>query len=341
MISRVIGGTEENPVQKHFHLLVTLLAISIMVLASPPASAQSRYPERPVTLVVPSPPGGVHDVIGRVWAEKLRPHLGTIVVENRGGAGAMIGATDVARAKADGYTLLLGSTTTQVLITPLLAKPPFEPFRDFITIAAFAASSTSVAVAPTLPVHSLKELIDYVKANPGKLSYGSTGNGSITHLTGELFKKLAGGLDIVHVPYKGIGPALNDLVSGHIPMLTPNATGQIPQLNETGKLRLLSVNSAQRLDVLPNVPTSTEAGLEGMIAQTTFAIFAPAGTPKEIIEKISGLTQTVMAEREFQSQLIKIGFEPLVGLGPDKSDQLFREEAVRWVPIIKSIGTAN
>src|SRR5215207_2567457 len=253
-----------------------LLAAIATVLASiSGAFAQSRYPERPVTLVVPSPPGGVHDVIGRVWAERIRPHLGTIVVENRGGAGAMIGATEVARAKPDGYTLLLGSTTTQVLITPMLVKPPFEPFRDFTTVAAFAASSTSIAVAASIPASSLKDLIDYAKSNPGKLSYGSTGNGSITHLTGELFKKLAGGLDIVHVPYKGIGPALNDLVSGHIPMLTPNATGQIPQLNETGKLRLLSVNAPQRLDVLPDVPTSTEAGLQGMVAQTTFAIFAP------------------------------------------------------------------
>jgi tripartite-type tricarboxylate transporter receptor subunit TctC len=333
---------QEDPMHKHCYFLVAPLALSIAVLAAVPSVfAQSRYPERPVTLVVPSPPGGVHDVIGRVWAEKLRPHLGTIVVENRGGAGAMIGATDVARAKAGGYTLLLGSTTTQVLITPLLAKPPFEPFRDFATIAAFAASSTSVAVAPTLPVQTLKELIAYVEANPGKLSYGSTGNGSITHLTGELFEKLAGGLDIVHVPYKGIGPALNDLVSGHIPMLTPNATGQIPQLNETGKLRLLSVNSLQRLDVLPNVPTSTEAGLEGMVAQTTFAIFAPTGTPKEVVDKISSLTQSAMAEKEFQSQLIKTGFEPLVGLGPEASEQLFRQEATRWVPIIKSIGATN
>jgi tripartite-type tricarboxylate transporter receptor subunit TctC len=319
-----------------------LLALTAVFFASvSDAYAQTRYPERPVTLIVPSPPGGVHDVIGRVWAERIRPQLGTIVVENRGGAGAMIGATDVARSKPDGYTLLLGSTTTQVLITPMLAKPPFEPFRDFITVAACAASSTSIAVASSVPARSLKELIDYAKANPGKLSYGSTGNGSITHLTGELFKKLAGGLDIVHVPYKGIGPALNDLVSGHIPMLTPNATGQIPQLNDAGKLRLLSVNSLQRLDVLPDVPTSTEAGLQGMVAQTTFAIFAPAGTPKDIVEKISGLTQSAMSDKEFQKQLVNIGFEPLVGMTPESSEKLFRQEADRWVPIIKTLGPAN
>jgi tripartite-type tricarboxylate transporter receptor subunit TctC len=327
---------------RHHHFLIRLVAVTAIVVVSISAAcAQSHYPERPVTLVVPSPPGGVHDVIGRVWAEKIRPHLGTIVVENRGGAGAMIGATEVARAKPDGYTLLLGSTTTQVLITPMLAKPPFEPFRDFTTVAAFAASSTSIAVAAAVPVGNLKELIDYAKSNPGKLSYGSTGNGSITHLTGELFKKLAGGLDIVHVPYKGIGPALNDLVSGHIPMLTPNATGQIPQLNETGKLRLLSVNASQRLDVLPNVPTSLEAGLEGMIAQTTFAIFVPAATPKDIVEKLSGLTQTAMADKEFQSRLVQIGFEPLVGITPEKSEQLFRDETARWIPIIKAVGATN
>ena len=322
-------------------VLHLLAAAVILVGVTSGAPAQDRYPERPVTLVVPSPPGGVHDVIGRVWAEKLRPQLGTIVVENRGGAGAMIGATEVARAKPDGYTLLLGSTTTQVLITPMLAKPPFEPFRDFVTVAAFAASSTSVAVAPAVPARSLKELIEYAKANPGKLSYGSTGNGSITHLTGELFKKLAGGLDIVHVPYKGIGPALNDLVSGHIPMLTPNATGQIPQLNETGKIRLLSVNAPQRLEVLPNVPTSLEAGLEGMIAQTSFAIFVPAGTPKEVVDKISSLTQAAMADKQFQARLVQIGFEPLTGMTPESSERLFRDEAARWVPIIKAVGATN
>jgi tripartite-type tricarboxylate transporter receptor subunit TctC len=322
--------------------LVSIVAVTAtLLILNSGVFADDRYPERPVTLVVPSPPGGVHDVIGRVWAERIRPQLGTIVVENRGGAGAMIGATEVARAKPDGYTLLLGSTTTQVLITPMLAKPPFEPFRDFITVAAFAASSTSVAVAPSVPVHSLKELIDYAKANPGKLSYGSTGNGSITHLTGELFKKLAGELDIVHVPYKGIGPALNDLVSGHIPMLTPNATGQIPQLNESGKLRLLSVNASQRLEVLPNVPTSLEAGLEGMIAQTTFAIFVPTGTPRKIVDKISGLTQDALADKEFQSRLVQIGFEPLVAMGPEKSQQLFHDEASRWAPIIKAVRTVN
>lgn len=323
------------------HLFSLLAASAAFLISTAGAFAEDRYPERPITLVVPSPPGGVHDVIGRVWAERIRPQLGTIVVENRGGAGAMIGATEVARAKPDGYTLLLGSTTTQVLITPMLAKPPFEPFRDFTTVAAFAASSTSIAVAPSVPARSLQELIDYAKANPGKLSYGSTGNGSITHLTGELFKKLAGGLDIVHVPYKGIGPALNDLVSGHIPMLTPNATGQIPQLNETGKLRILSVNAPQRLDVLPNIPTSPEAGLQGMIAQTTFGIFVPAGTPKEIVDKISGLTQAALTDKEFQSRLVQIGFEPLVGMTPEKSQQLFRDESARWVPIIKAIGATN
>jgi tripartite-type tricarboxylate transporter receptor subunit TctC len=322
-----------------FTRFVAAAAALLGVISSAPA--QDRYPDRPVTLVVPSPPGGVHDVIGRVWAEKLRSQLGTIVVENRGGAGAMIGATEVARAKPDGYTLLLGSTTTQVLITPMLAKPPFEPFRDFATVAAFAASSTSVAVAPDVPARSLKELIGYAKANPGKLSYGSTGNGSITHLTGELFKKLAGGLDIVHVPYKGIGPAMNDLVSGHIPMLTPNATGQVPQLNETGKIRLLSVNAPQRLEVLPSVPTSLEAGLEGMIAQTTFAIFVPAGTPKEVVDKISSLTQAAMADKQFQARLVQIGFEPLTGMTPESSERLFRDEAARWVPIIKAVGATN
>src|SRR5579862_5199703 len=260
-------------------VLITAIAAPIAAVIRP-AYTQERYPERPIHLMVPSVPGGVNDVIARLWAEQARPLLGTIVVDNHGGGGGLMGATDVAKAPPDGYTLMLASTTTQVLITPLLSRPPYDPIKDFAYISVFANSSTSIVVHPSVPATTLAELIAYAKANPHKLSYGSAGNGSITNLTGELFKKLAGGLDIVAIPYKGIGDGILDLVSGRVPMFIANATAQILELNRTGKVRILAVNAPARIKGAPAIPTSAEAGLPGMVAQMTFAIVAPAGTPK-------------------------------------------------------------
>jgi tripartite-type tricarboxylate transporter receptor subunit TctC len=318
-----------------FGLLAIFLAISIT--ASAPA--QEHYPARPIRLVIPSVPAGVHDVIGRVWAERVKSQLGTIVIDNRGGGGGLIGANDIAHAPPDGYNILLGSTTTHVLITPVMANPPYDPVKDFSAIAVFALSSTSIVINPALPARTLAELIDYAKANPGKLSYGSAGNGSITNLAGELFKQRAGGLDIVHVPYKGIGQAVGDLIGGQIPMLSANATAQILDLNRAGKLRILSVNSQTRVRSAPDVPTSIEAGLPGMLAQTTFGVFAPAGTPRPMLERINAVTQQAMADESFQNELMRLGFEPVRDVGPDQAAGVFQDELVRWTPILKTITT--
>jgi tripartite-type tricarboxylate transporter receptor subunit TctC len=314
-------------------------ALSAAALLSRPAWAQDRYPARPVHLVIPATPGGVHDIIGRVWAERIKPHFGTVVIDNRGGGGGLIAATEVAHAQPDGYSLLMGSTTTNVLITPLLANPPYDPVKDFSAVTVFAYSSTSIVIHPSVPAKTLQELIAYAKANPKKLSYGSAGNGSITNLAGELFKRRAGGLDIVHVPYKGIGQVVVDLVSGQIPMMSANATAHILDLHRTGKARILSVNSPTRLKTAPDIPTSIEAGLPGMLAQTTFGIFAPAGTPKPVIDRLNAATQQVMVEEPFQKELLKLGFEPLIGIGPDKAAGVFQDELIRWTPILKTVST--
>jgi tripartite-type tricarboxylate transporter receptor subunit TctC len=316
-----------------------LLAAAITASLPTTAPAQDRYPSRPVRLAIPASAGGVHDVIGRVWAEKIKPHFGPVVIDNRGGGGGLIAATDVARAQPDGYTLLMGSTTTNVLITPLLANPPYDPVKDFAAVAVFAYSSTSVVINPSVPARTLRELIDYAKANPRALSYGSAGNGSITNLAGELFKQRAGGLDIVHVPYKGIGPVLVDVVSGQLPMMSANATAHILDLHRAGKVRILSVNSSARLKTAPDIPTSIEAGLPGMVAQTTFGIFAPAGTLRPILDRINQVTQHVMADEQFQKELLRLGFEPLLGIGPDQATGVFQDELVRWTPILKSVST--
>jgi tripartite-type tricarboxylate transporter receptor subunit TctC len=317
--------------------MLGLLAASIALTAT--AAAQERYPTRPIRLVIPSVPAGVHDVIGRVWAEKVKPQLGTIVIDNRGGGGGLIGANDVAHAQSDGYSILLGSTTTHVLLTPAMSNPPYDPVKDFSAVAVFAASSTSVVINASVPARTLAELVAYAKANPGKLSYGSAGNGSITNLAGELFKLRAGGLDIVHVPYKGIGQGVSDLIGGQIPMLSANATAQILDLHRAGKVRILAVNARARIKSAPDIPTAIEAGLSDMVAQTTFGVFAPGGTRRPILERINAVTQDAMAEPQFQGELLRLGFEPVLDIGPDNAAGVFQEELARWTPILKATST--
>jgi tripartite-type tricarboxylate transporter receptor subunit TctC len=327
-----------RPDARMLGLLAASIAVAATALAAT-AAAQERYPARPIRLVIPSVPAGVHDVIGRVWAEKVKPQLGTIVIDNRGGGGGLIGANDVAHAQPDGYSILLGSTTTHVLLTPAMANPPYDPVKDFSAVAVFAASSTSAVINASVPVRTLAELIAYAKANPGKLSYGSAGNGSITNLAGELFKLRAGGLDIVHVPYKGIGQGVSDLIGGQIPMLSANATAQILDLHRAGKIRILAVNARARVKSAPDIPTAIEAGLPEMVAQTTFGVFAPAGTPRPILERINAVTQEAMADPQFQNELLRLGFEPVLDVGPDKAAGVFKEELARWTPILKTTST--
>jgi tripartite-type tricarboxylate transporter receptor subunit TctC len=321
-------------------LRLGVLAASLTTLLPASALAQAPYPARPVRLVIPSVPAGVHDVIGRVWAEKIKSRLGgIIVIDNRGGGSGAIGANDVAHSMPDGYSILLGSTTTNVLVPPVMANPPYDPAKDFAAVSVFAYSTTSIVVHPSLPAHSLKELIDYAKANPGKLTYGSAGKGSITNLAGELFKLRAGGLDIVNVPYKGIGQAVGDFIGGQIPMLSANATAQILDLHRAGKARILSVNAAERIRSAGDIPTSIESGLPGMVAQTTFGIFAPAGTPRAVLDRLNEVTQQAMNDEAFQRELLRLGFEPMLGVGPDKAAALFQDERVRWMPILKTVSS--
>ena len=212
----------------------SLAALSTLPMAMRRAAAQSKYPERPIRLVIPFPPGGVYDAVGRPWADRVKSSLGTVVVENIGGAGGSLGAAAVARSPSDGYTLLLGGGGALVLTPIASSRPPFDPVRDFEPIALLITTGLAIVVHPSLPVKTLAELIDYARINPGKLSYGSAGVGSMNQLTGELFKSLSGAADIVHVPYKGAGPAITDLISGQIPIATPNVTAQILELHHAG-----------------------------------------------------------------------------------------------------------
>ena len=314
-----------------------LVAAAAAALSPLGAIAQAPYPDKPIRLVVPFAPGGVVDTVGRLWAQRVGPGLGTVIVENRGGAGGTIGTADVARAQPDGYTLLLGNTSTQVLNPATMARSPYDPVKDFITIDIIAISATSIIVHPSLPVRDVSSLIAYAKANAGKLSYGSAGAGTVTHLAGEMFKQRGGGLDIVHVPYKGAGPGIADLVSGYVPIMTPNITGQLLSLHEAGKVRILAVNAAQRLKAAPNIPTAVET-LPDMIALVFSGVFAPAGTPRPIVDRISQLTRTALADPAFQNTLVQSGFEPVLDSSPEKAQSFIEQEHKRLVPVIKAAG---
>jgi tripartite-type tricarboxylate transporter receptor subunit TctC len=300
--------------------------------------AQARYPDRPIKLVVPFVAGGVNDAVARVWIDRMKGVLGTIFVENTGGAGGVVGAAAVARAQPDGYTILMGGGGSQVLNPIAMSKPPYDPIRDFEPITMIAVLPMTIAVTPALPVHTLQELIAYAKANPGKLVYGSAGTGSMTHLSGELFKSLAGTPDIVHVPYRGGGPSITDLISGQVPMIVTNVNGQVLELHRSGKLRMIAVTSPQRLAADPEFPTAAESGLPGLVAVNFAALFAPARTQKPIIGQIAAATATAMAETEMRKNLIDQGMEPVMDSTPEKTRRFIEEDIARWTPVIRAIG---
>jgi tripartite-type tricarboxylate transporter receptor subunit TctC len=296
------------------------------------------YPTRPIRLVIPFPPGGAFDAVGRPLADKMRPLLGTVVVDNIGGGGASLGAAAVAHARPDGYTLLLGGTLPHVNEAVLKRQPLYDPVKDLDPIAAVAANVLCIAVHPSVPVQTLKELIAYAKANPGKLSYGHAGVGSIQHLTGELFKSLAGTPDIAQIPYRGTGPLIADLLGGQIPLGTPGVTGQVLEYHRSGKLRVLAVTSPTRLVAAPELPTAVEQGFPGMTVRGSIGLLAPAGTPHAIIEQIAQATRMVVAEPAFQRMLIDAGIEPTPDSNPDEFRRSLAADVALWTPVVKTLG---
>lgn len=305
--------------------------------AALPAPALA-YPDKNIRLIVPFSAGGATDVAARLWAEKMKNGLGTVVVENKGGGGGAIGTAEVARSQPDGHTMVFGNTSTQVLIPALLEKPPYDPMKDFQAVYMVCLSPTCIVVHESVPAKTLSELIAYAKANPTKLSYGSAGTGTMTNLSGELFKKLIGVPGITHIPYKGAAPGIADLASGHIPMMTPNLGGPLLDFHRIGKVRILAIASKTRIKAAPDIPTAIEAGLPDMVAANFNGLFAPAGTPKAVLDKITGLTRTAMADEAVQKTLIASGFEPVVDSGPEAAQQMVADESARWKPIMKETG---
>ena len=314
--------------------LVLYLACIASLVVPAPASAQAAFPTRPVTLVVPFPPGGGTDTGGRILAEQLGKLWGqTVVVENKGGAAGQIGADLVAKAKPDGYTLLLGNIGTQAINPSLYSKLPYDPDTAFAPIALIAELPLALMVNPTVPANTAAELIALAKSRPGQLSYSSAGSGGAPHLAAELFKDRTGSF-ILHVPYRGGGPALSDLIAGHVQLsfLTVlEASGHI----KSGKLRALAVTGERRVPALPDVPTLAETVLPGFNAISWLGVLAPAGTPKEIVAKIAADIRGVMADEAVKARFASLGGVPRT-TSPQDFAKLIAADRARYAQIITS-----
>jgi len=309
-----------------------LIAAALLALAGV-AVAQGAYPGRPVTLVVPFPPGGGTDTGARIVAQKLGAKWGqTVIVENKGGAAGMIGADMVAKAKPDGYTLLMGNIGTQAINPSLYPKMPYDAATAFVPIALVAELPLAMMVNPAVPAKTAREFIALAKSEPGKLSYSSSGAGGAPHLAAEMFKE-ATGTFIVHVPYRGGGPAIGDLLAGHVQlsfMTVLEASGHI----KAGKLRALAVTGSKRVPALPDVPTLAEATLPGFNSISWIGILAPAGTPKEIVDKVSSDVREVLASDDVKLKLIELGAVP-AGTTPAQFQALIASDRKRYEQVIK------
>ena len=306
--------------------------------ASHIASAQERYPAKPVRVIVPFPAGGPTDIVGRVIAGKLSELLGQqFVVENRTGGGGNIGTEVAAKAPADGYTLLVATVSTHAINPGVYKKLPYDPVKDFAPIAQVGVTPSILSMHPSIPVKDVKGLIALAKANPGKLTYGSAGLGSILHLCGEQFKTGAGGLNILHVPYRGSTPMNADLIAGHIAMVFDGTPTALP-LVQTGKIRAIGAGMATRARALPELPTLQEQGIKAFECYTWNAIFAPAKTAPAIVNLLSDGINKALADPAVFKRLQDAGIDPTPGSNPEKLAEFVKAELAKWAPIIKASG---
>ena len=296
------------------------------------AFAQS-FPDHPIVLVVPNPPGGLVDTSARLLSEPLTRVIGQpVVVDNKPGASGNTAYQFVAKAKPDGYTLLISYSGYHVGNPALMDKLPWDPVKDYSPIALLTVSTNVIAVHPSVPVNNLKEFIAYAKANPGKVRYGSSGPGSASHLAGELFASMAG-VELLHVPYKGTGQALIDLLAGHIDLMFAPAQTVMPQI-ESGKLVALAQTGAKRSEALPGLPTIAESGLPGYSAVGWFGLFAPANTPKAVVQKINKTVMFVLGQDQVRRSMLERGSDPASG-SADEFAAFLRLDQSKWAKLLK------
>ena len=300
------------------------------------AFAQEAWPAKPIKFVVPFPPGGATDILGRLAAAELNKAWGTqVVVENRGGAGGNIGAEAVARSPGDGYTMLVCTVGTHGINKSLYPKLGYDPEKDFVPVTLLALVPNVVVVHPSVKANNIKELIALLKANPGKIDFASSGNGTSIHLAGELFKSMTGTF-MTHIPYRGSAPAIADLIGGQVQVMFDNLPSALPHI-KSGKLRALAVTSEKRAAALPDVPTVAEAGVPGYEASSWFGIVAPAGTPKAVAEKTQQAIAKAWATPEVREKLLAQGAEPVANT-PDAFGKFINAEIAKWAKVVKASG---
>jgi tripartite-type tricarboxylate transporter receptor subunit TctC len=310
-------------------------ALAALLLSALAGAASAQYPSRPVRFIVPSAVGGGTDIIARAIALKLSESLGAqFVVENRPGAGQMIGIELAAKAPADGYTILMAAST--LAINPIMYKAvPYDPVRDFAPITQAATLPNVVVVHPSLPVKSITELIAYAKAHPGQLNFASAGIGTSPQMSIELLKSMAG-IDMVHIPYKGTAPGVVDVLAGQVLVMAPNVLTALPHI-KSGKLRALAVTSPKRSAALPDVPTVAEAGLPGYDSTQWYGVLAPAGTQREIVARLHGAIARALRDEEVGRRLAADGAEP-VGSSPEEFTAFIKSETEKWAKVARAAG---
>jgi tripartite-type tricarboxylate transporter receptor subunit TctC len=325
-----------RPFQRRQLALAT--AAALLVLASPAALAQvPAYPSKPITLVVPFPPGGPTDLVARVLAQKLGEQMGQpVVVDNRAGANGNIGAQAVVKAPADGYTVLYN--TSSIVLSPALYKSvPYDLQKDLAPVALVAVVPLALVTHPSIPANNVKEFVAYAKANPGKLSYGSAGNGNVTHLGAYQFVK-ANGIDAAHVPYKGSAPADVDLVGNQIQFMTDTVNSVMSFVRDK-RLKILAVTSAKRMSLFPDVPTLAESGMPGFEVGAWQGVMVPTGTPPAAVARLNAEIVKALKSSDVRERLAQQGAEPL-GSKPEEYGAYVKKELVRWAGIVKATGVA-
>jgi tripartite-type tricarboxylate transporter receptor subunit TctC len=316
-------------------IVVPMAAVAIVAWLPTAAMPQAgTYPEKVIRLVVPFPPGGAIDIMGRLTAQKLSEALGTqVIVDNRSGAGGAIGTDNVARAAPDGYTLLV-SSTSPMSINPHINKVPYDPVASFVAIALIASSPQMIVVPPSLPVKNVKDFIAMANARPGAMSFASSGVGTIIHVTAEMFAQRAG-IKMLHVPYKGAAPAVVDTVAGHVTLLTAAYSSVAPQVR-AGRLRALAVTSLKRMELEPGVPTVSESGLPGFESIQWWAVSGPAGLPTPVIDRLNTELNRVVGTDDMRRRLAADGAEPGGGT-PAALAAFIRKDYEKWGAVIRSV----
>ena len=317
-------------------LCLLMIALGAGLIGEGSSAAAQAYPSKPVRLIVPFPPGGAVDAVARVVADRLSQSLGQqVVIDNRGGAGGTIGAAAAATAPADGYTLFIGTASTHGTNANLYSKLSYDPVKDFAPISLLVTTPFILVTHPAVPAKNAAELVALAKASPGKLNYGSYGNGSSNHLAAELFRAQAG-IEIVHVPYRGAAPAIQDLMAGQIQFMFDSFPTSNPHI-QAGSIRLIGVGGEKRSSLLPNVPTVAESGLAGYAAGTWFGLLAPAGTAAAVIQRLNRETLHALADPGLRERLIGMGTEP-AGTSPAEFAHVIETEINKWAQLIRDRG---